>query len=232
MANGLFIVFEGIDGSGKTSQAKKLQQFMAAAGREVIMTEEPRKKSLGQWVRQKLLHTRHSSEDNQEAGGDKAYPSSPSGEWQKEIDDLTMVYMLLAARAEHVADVILPALAAGKVVICDRFSHSTLAYQGYGAGVDIELIEKLSQPISAMVKPDRVFLIDIAPQAARLRLEMGREGKDTMEEKPIEFFEKVRLGFLTIARDNPSLVKIIDGLDKEEVVAAAIEKNIQPLLKN
>lgn len=216
--SGLFIVFEGIDGSGKTSQANRLRSTMAAMGYDILMTQEPQKKStkvdesrdmaLGAWVRTQLLH-----------------------QSAKKWDNLAMIYMLLAARVDHIRNTILPALQMGKVVICDRFSYSTLAYQGYGMGGDIEMIKKLSAPIDAIIKPDRVFLIDIAPQAAMLRLDSGREKKDMIEEKPIEFFEKVRLGFLEIADEHRRNMVVIDGLQPEDVVAAAVEKNIIKLLK-
>ena len=225
MKRGLFIVFEGIDGSGKTSQANRLRGVMESMGYEVVLTEEPQKKStapesqgesqgetqgesLGAWVRTQLLY-----------------------QSEKKWDNLTMVYMLLAARVDHIKNTILPAIEMGKVVICDRFSASTLAYQGYGAGGDIEMIKKISAPIEAMIKPDHVFLIDIAPAAAMLRVEMGRDKKDTMEEKPIEFFEKVRLGFLDLANEHNSGIKVIDGLQSEDAVATMIEKYIIAWLK-
>ncbi|MGI9461468.1 MAG: dTMP kinase [Alphaproteobacteria bacterium] len=213
VTRGLFIVLEGIDGSGKSHQAKQLKNIMVAKQHQVLLTQEPQKKSLGKWVRDELL-------------GD-----GESGKNSYILDDMAMLYLLLAARADHVTKTILPALLSGQCVICDRFMHSTLAYQGYGGGLDIGLIKNISQPIMNMIKPDRVFLLDIDVAIAVQRLEKSRDKKDAMEKKSFDFFEKVRKGFLSLAKQENNVIKIIDGSLPEDEITQIMEKNISDLLE-
>ena len=214
--DGLFIVFEGIDGSGKSSHARHLQQYLAgrllAGGHagQVLLTEEPWKQGIGAWVRRQLLAVD-----------------------EKRNDTMTLLYLLLAARYQHLVEYIMPALAAGQVVISDRFILSTHAYQGYGDGVDIALIKKLSQPIIDMVAVDKTFLLDLAPDAAMARLKHSRTSTDAMEQKPLDFFVKVRDGFLAMAQAEEHKqhnIAVIEASKPEATVRAAIEQMADKLL--
>lgn len=185
MKKGLFITFEGGEGSGKSTQIKRTVEFLKSKGRDVVVLREPGATKISEGIREIILNKDFT-----------------------EMSPNTELLLYLAARAQIVAEEILPALKAGKVVICDRFEDSTWAYQGYGRGLSLKTIDSVSkQIVRGSLKPDLTFLLDIDPHKG-----MKRGGRhDRMEKESFAFHNKVRNGFLDIARKNPRRCVIIDA---------------------
>jgi dTMP kinase len=190
-----FITFEGGDGTGKTTQLKALESHLRDNGRSCISTREPGGTSLGKLIRQVLL----------EVG-------------KQPIASPTELFLYLADRAQHVQEVILPAIDGGKVVLCDRYTDSTLAYQGYGRGIDLDLLRQLNEFANRGVKPDLTLLLDCPVELGLSRTtqrlssaDSARGREDRFEREKVEFHEKVRAGFLTMARAEPERFRIIDA---------------------
>ncbi|MGH7827545.1 MAG: dTMP kinase [Candidatus Binatia bacterium] len=188
-----FITFEGGDGTGKSTQLKLLQQHLLEVGKPCIVTREPGGTSLGNLIRQVLL----------EVG--KQPIASPAE-----------LFLYLADRAQHIQEVIGPALEQGKIVLCDRYTDSTLAYQGYGRGIDLELLGRLNEMASRGIKPDLTFLFDCGvkvglSRTAQRQSQAGLSGirEDRFEREKIEFHERVRRGFLKMARSEPERFCVI-----------------------
>jgi dTMP kinase len=202
-----FITFEGGDGTGKSTQIKLLESYLVAQGKSCLVTREPGGTSLGELLRQIVL----------EAG-------------TRSISSPTELFLYLADRAHHVHEVVAPAIAQGKIVLSDRHSDSTVAYQGYGRGMDTELLLKLNEIASGGLKPDLTFLLD-CPVAVGLSRTVQRKsrraavkGNDRFENENSEFHEKVRQGFLQLARAEPARFYIIDASRSEQQVFAAIKE--------
>jgi dTMP kinase len=199
---GLLITLEGGEGSGKSTLAGALASRLEERGYRVCLTREPAGTELGLAVQQLLE-------------GDR--PPAPLAE----------LLLFAADRAQHVHEVIAPALAAGKIVVCDRFADSTLAYQGFGRGLDIRLIRRLNEEATGGLKPDLTLLLDLSPEAG-----LTREGAqlDVTGREPVEFHQRVREGFLALAREEPERFVVIDGaLRFDEVrkeAMAAVEKRL------
>lgn len=190
-----FITLEGGEGSGKSTQAQALAAALEKRGYAVCLTREPGGTELGRAV-QWLL------------------------EGQRAPTPLAELLLFVADRAQHVSEVITPALAAGKVVVCDRFADSTLAYQGFGRGLEIGLIRRLNHEATGGLKPGLTVLLDLAPEAG-----LAREGAqlDVTGRESLEFHERVREGFLTLARDEPQRFVVIDAtLAPEEITERAM----------
>ena len=188
-----FITFEGGDGTGKSTQIKALERHLAACGRSFVSTREPGGTPLGKLIRQALL----------EVG-------------KQPIGSPTELFLYLADRAQHVQDVILPALDSAKLVLCDRYTDSTLAYQGYGRGIDIEVLRVLNRIADRGVKPDLTLLFDCPVEVglsrtAKRLAEEGAAREDRFEREKVEFHERVRVGFLALARAEPERFRIIDA---------------------
>jgi dTMP kinase len=190
-----FITFEGVDGSGKTTQLKAVESYLIARGRSCISTREPGGTSLGRLIRQALLE-------------DGKQPVASPAE----------LFLYLADRAQHVQEVILPALEQGKVVLCDRHTDSTLAYQGYGRGIELGMLRSLNDIANRGIRPDLTLLFDCPVEiglsrTAQRRSQVGtkRSREDRFEREKIEFHEKVRKGFLELARAEPQRFRIIDA---------------------
>ncbi|MDH3444756.1 MAG: dTMP kinase [Deltaproteobacteria bacterium] len=190
-----FITFEGGDGAGKSTQIKALERHLAAHGRSFVSTREPGGTPLGKLIRQALL----------EVG-------------KQPIGSPTELFLYLADRAQHVQDVIVPALDSGKIVLCDRYTDSTLAYQGYGRGIDLKVLRELNELADRGVKPDLTLLFDcpvelgLSRTAKRMAEEQaGSSREDRFEREMPEFHEKVRAGFLALARAEPERFRIIDA---------------------
>ena len=191
---GMFITFEGVEGSGKTTQARLLADALAARGLAVEVLREPGATPLGEAIRSVLLHP--------------ASAISPRAE----------TLLFLAARAQNVADRIRPALNRGIHVICDRFSDSTLAYQGYARNGDISVIRKLTDYSTGGLLPDLTILLDL--DAA---LGLGRQGdRNRMEEESLAFHERVRLGYLHEAQREPQRVVVLDAAQPIETLHVLI----------
>ncbi len=185
MKKGYFITFEGGEGSGKSTQIKRTVDFLKEKGREVVVLREPGATRISEAIRDIILNKEFT-----------------------EMSPNTELLLYLSARAQIVNEEIIPALKAGKVVICDRFEDSTWAYQGYGRGISLKTIDSVSKLIvRGSLKPNLTFLLDIDPVKG-----MRRGGRhDRMEKQSMAFHKKVREGFLDIARKNPRRCVMIDA---------------------
>ena len=191
MKKGLFITFEGADGSGKTTQLNKIKNFLEEKGFDVVVTREPGSLELGQKIRNILLH------------------------YDGVVADRCEIFLFLADRAQHVETFIKPAIEEGKIVLCDRHTDSTIAYQGYGREQDIELLKKLNEIAVNGLKPDLTMLFDVSTETAQERV--GNE-KDRMESIGIEFHRKVRNGYLELLKENSDRIKLINANNSIETV--------------
>jgi dTMP kinase len=196
MTAGLFISFEGIDGAGKSTHIKPLADALRAQGRSVTLTREPGGTPLAEKLRELALN--------------------------EPMDPLAEALLMFAARREHLQQVIEPALAAGQVVLCDRFTDATFAYQGAGRGFDLEVLAQLERWVQAMPggklrQPDLTFLFELAPEAAAARL-AGTRAPDKFESQPVEFFRRVAAGYAQRAtQDPPRFARIAADRSREAV---------------
>lgn len=201
-----FITFEGGDGTGKTTQLKALQQYLLTRGRSPVCTREPGGTALGKLIRQVLL----------EVG-------------RQPIASPTELFLYLADRGQHVQEVILPALERGEIVLCDRYTDSTMAYQGYGRGIDLDLLRQFNGIADRGVRPELTLLFDCPVEVGlartgRRQLEVAGDARreDRFEREKIEFHERVRGGFLELARAEPQRFRIIDASRSIEEVARGV----------
>jgi dTMP kinase len=193
----MFVTVEGVEGSGKSTLLHGLAAWLRSIGRDPLVTREPGGTPVGDAIRRLFL-----------APGTVLTP-------------LAEALLVNAARAQHVADLILPALSAGRIVLCDRFVDSTIAYQGYGRGVDPNFLGALCRAATGGLEPDLTFLIDVPIDVSRRRLEGKRS--DRLEAESDAFHERVRTGFLEIARAS-ARHRILDGtLAAEKLLAGAAE---------
>lgn len=189
----MFIVIEGIEGSGKSTLLAGIAERLEAEGHAVVVTREPGGTPFGDAVREIFLNRRI------------------------EISPLAESFLVNAARAQHVTGVIRPALDAGRIVVCDRFVDSTLAYQGYGRGVDLDALRSMCATACDGVEPDLVVLVDLPVGAARNRLQARQVAADRIESEGDEFHERVRRGFLELADESLRHV-VVDGMGAREHV--------------
>lgn len=201
-----FFSLEGVDGSGKTTQLALLAERLRRSGREVVTVREPGGTPVSDRIRQLIL-----SPDN---------PIVPAAE----------LLLFSAARAQLVSQVIAPALEAGKVVLADRFGWSTLAYQGYGRGMDPAPIRELFRIACGDVWPFHSFLLDLPVSAMGARLAAGGRAADRMESESAAFFERVRLGYRRIAEDHSDRFTVIDAGQSPEAVHQAIIAGLEGML--
>jgi dTMP kinase len=199
----LFVTFEGIEGSGKSTHLRHLGAHLRAAGHVVVETREPGGTPAGAQIRRLLL-------------GPEAVPLTPLAE----------LFLYCADRTEHVNEVIRPALAAGAVVLCDRFSDSTIAYQGYGRGLDLVALRELDTRARAGVAPGLTFLLD-CPVEEGLARARGRSGAaaspaDRFEREPLDFHRRVRAGFRELAAAEPGRFCVVDAGQPLEHVRAGV----------
>lgn len=195
MSKGLFITFEGADGCGKTTQLMLLAKYLKAQGREVVVTREPGARGLGEKIREILLN------------------------YDGEVSSRAEAFMFLADRAQHIDVIVNPAIKSGKIVLCDRHTDSSVAYQGYGRRLDIDEIKRLNSIATNGKKPDMTLIFDIDVEASMARV---GDTKDRMESAGIEFFNRVRNGYLEIAKQEPNRVKVLDASKSIE----EIHKNV------
>lgn len=200
MKKGLFITFEGADGCGKTTQLKLLFEYLKKQGREVIITREPGCKGLGEKIREILLN------------------------YDGEVSDRCESFLFMADRAQNIDVIVNPAVESGKIVLCDRHTDSSVAYQGYGRGISIDKIKHLNELAVNGQKPDLTFIFDIDAQTSMKRV--GNE-KDRMENSGMDFYNRVRNGYLEIAKQEPNRVKIIDASKSIEEIHAEVLKIIE-----
>ncbi len=186
MKKGIFITFEGIDASGKTTQVKKTVQYLRRNGFDVLFLREPGGEPVSEQIRKILLKSKSA------------------------ITPITELMLYLASRSQLIEKKIIPALEEKRVVVCDRFSDSTLAYQGYGRGLDKNWIKNLNQKSTLGVKPDLTLLIDVSLEVYIKRSKL-KKNKDRLEKENLTFYRKIRKGYLEIAKNDGKRVKVIDG---------------------
>lgn len=201
MDKGLFITFEGADGCGKTTQLNMLAKYLTDKGYDVVVTREPGAKGLGEKVREILLN------------------------YEGEVSDRCESFLFLADRAQHIDMLVNPAVEAGKIVLCDRHTDSSLAYQGYGRGLSVERINMLNRLAVNNRYPDLTIVFDVDIETSLARV--GNE-KDRMESAGAEFFNRVRLGYLEIAKNEPERVKVVDAKNTID----EIHKDVVSLVEN
>ena len=200
----MFITFEGTDGTGKTTQILRLKAYFEAQGREVVVTREPGGTPIAEKIREILL--------------DKS----------SVMDDVTEAYLYASARAEHVRGVVLPALKAGKVVLCDRYLDSSVAYQGYGRELGEEFVRRVNAAATENCLPDRTYLLVLSQKDAEKRV-TGRGEKDRMESVGEAFSRRVAEGFLRIAEKEPERVMVVDAGQDRDTIAEIIAGDVAKL---
>jgi len=200
---GLFITFEGGEGSGKSTQARLLLKKLEQQNIPAVLTHEPGGTALGNELRDAVKKSKS--------------PISPQAE----------LFLFAASRAQLVAEVIRPALEKGKVVICDRFMYSTLVYQGYGRGLDLTTIETINKLATGNLNPDLVILLDISPEQGLVR---KRSLKDRFEREDLSFHRRVREGYLKMAAAEPDRWLVIDASLRKEKIAELIWDRVSQLL--
>jgi dTMP kinase len=207
-----FITFEGVEGSGKTTQIQRLKKYLTQKGIRCKVTREPGGCSVSEKIRRILLNPDHC-----------------------EMVPATELLLYEAARAQHVKEVIQPFLEKEGVILCDRFSDATLAYQGYGRRMDLKWIQRFNHLSSQGIRPDVTFLLDCPSDVGLKRaIERNRtlkqEREERFEREEIEFHRRVRKGYLAIARKEPGRVKVIDTRQGEERVFEKIRKIVDNLI--
>lgn len=202
MTKGLFITFEGPDGCGKTTQMNLLAQYFEKKGKKVVLTREPGGKGLGEKVREILLN------------------------YDEEVSDRCESFLFLADRAQNIDIIVKPAVKQGEIVLCDRHIDSTVAYQGYGRGLDINEINMLNNLATGGKKPDLTLVFDVDVETSMKRV--GKE-KDRMESAGIEFHNRVRNGYLELATQEPDRIKVLDATKTIEEIHEKVIEIIEKL---
>lgn len=197
MKKGIFITFEGADGCGKTTQLNLLREYLEKQGVQVVVTREPGGKGLGERIRDILLN------------------------YEGEVSSQAEAFLFLADRAQNIDVIVKPAVEEGKIVLCDRHIDSTIAYQGYGRGVDIERLRMLNSLATNNFIPDLTYVFDIDVETSSKRV---GKNKDRMESAGVEFFEKVRNGYLELAKEEPDRVKVINSADTIENIFEQVKE--------
>ncbi|MFN3395545.1 MAG: dTMP kinase [Thermodesulfovibrionales bacterium] len=206
MNRGIFISFEGIEGSGKTTQARLLHDYLYKKGLNPVLTEEPGGTDIGREIRKILLSLGHFN-----------------------MHPVTELLLYNASRSQHVNEVILPAIKSGRIVITDRFSDSTYAYQGWGRGLDRDIINRIDEISTGGVRPDITILIDVDVNVGLMRNRKANK-VDRIELEEIEFHRRVRDGYLEIARQEPNRIKIIDGSKEIEDIHRQVIAEMESIL--
>jgi dTMP kinase len=202
---GVLITVEGVEGSGKSTQCRRLAERLESRGLGVVLTSEPDGTALGAAIRTLF-----------ETGGS---PPTP----------LTQVFLFMAARQQHAAEVIRPALARGAVVISDRYVDATMAYQGFGQGVDLETIRDLNALATGGLLPDLTLVLDLEPAAGMSRI--GGRPLDAFERMDLAFHRRVREGYLEIARTEKRRVVVLRADQDQDTLAAAVAATVDDLLE-
>ena len=196
----MFITIEGGEGGGKSTNIAFMQKYLEASGQQVIVTREPGGTQLGEKVREVLLNPEH-----------------------KGMHDDTELLLMFAARAQHITEVIKPALAQGKWVLCDRFTDATYAYQGGGRGINKERIAILEQWVQGELRPDITLLFDLSVEVG-MRRASERADLDRFEQEKLQFFENVRACYLAMAKEYPKRYRVLNAEQSLEKVQQGIQK--------
>ncbi len=207
MKQGLFITLEGGEGVGKTTNLSFIQQQLQEQGFDVVLTREPGGTQLAEKIRQLLLDSR-----------------------QETVSEQAELLMMFAARAQHIEQLIRPALAEGKCVLCDRFTDATYAYQGGGRGMDMQTIAWLEKTVQNELRPDLTFLLD-APIEVGMQRANKRGTLDRFETEHLDFFRRVRACYLQRAEKYPQLIKVVNADQSLEQVQQEIKALIQQLIQ-
>ena len=218
MKKGLFITFEGPDGSGKTTQAQKLYKYLGHKGYSVIRTREPGGTKLSEQLRLILL--------------------SPSNR----ISSTAELFLYEAIRAQHIQELINPSLKEGKIIICERFSDATFAYQGYGRKIDMNMIKSLddfatyTSDGADKILPDVTFLLDISPKMGLSRVVSTKKGNkqrslDRIEQENLKFHNRVKAGYLKLAQKYPQRIKVISAEDPKTEIHKKIIEYVEQIIK-
>jgi len=204
----MFITLEGPEGSGKTSQIPALAAYLRDAGYEVVVTREPGGTTVGDQIRDVLMNLENVA-----------------------IVPRTEILLFLAARAQHVESLIRPALQAGKVVLCDRYGDSTLAYQGYGHTTDLDTLRSLLDYSTGGLKPDLTLLLDVPVRQGMARKKENETEWNRLDAYTLAFHERVRQGYLALAAEEPDRWLVIDATQDRDKVQEAMRKAIMDRLK-
>lgn len=212
----LFITFEGLDGSGKSTHLRWLAQELERAGVAHCVTHEPGGTAVGEALRAVFLDAR----------------------WGR-LDGIVELLVVFASRRQHLVEVIEPALARGEHVLCDRFTDSTLAYQGYGRGVPLARIRDVDRLATDERRPDRTLLFDLPAEVARRRgqshsrrrRQPGEGGVDRLDAEDLDFYRRVRGGYLELARMDPGRIHVIDSTNEREVTAERVRAVLGDVLQ-
>ncbi len=211
---GRFITFEGIEGSGKSTQIVLLANYLMAHNRSVTLTREPGGTAIGDQVRKILL----------DPANNELVPGAE-------------LLLYAAGRAQHLEELIRPELKAGKIVLCDRFSDATLAYQGYGRGLDMEIIRAIDRIVTHGMRPDLTILLDVDAAAGLARARgrnssRGLEAEARFENEELAFHERVRHGYLALAGQEPDRFRTVDASFTPDEIQNRIRKIVDEMLKN
>lgn len=201
---GVFITFEGPEGSGKSTQIRRLAAWLRRRGRRVLVLREPGGTPLGERLRRVLLSR---------------------STWN--INPRADAFLYMTARAQLVEAVILPALARGVVVLCDRFLDSTLAYQGYGSGLDVDVLRRMGKVTTQGLAPDLTLLLDLPPAVGLRRI---RGAKDRIERRAASFHARVRRGFLALARREPKRFRVLDARQPQAAIQHQVRQAVEERL--
>ena len=207
LKKGIFISFEGTEGSGKSTQARLLSEYLTKKGLKTVLTEEPGGTAISREIRRVLLSTKH----------DK-------------MDYMAELLLYNAARIQHIKEKIAPALSKGKIVITDRFSDSTAAYQGYGRGISLRLIDSLDRIATGRMRPDLTILLDLDVETGLMRNKYINK-VDRLELEDVRFHKKVREGFLKLAAKEPKRIKLIKAAKGIAEIHREIVRIVEKVLK-
>lgn len=203
----MFITFEGMEGVGKSTQIAKLYEYLSV-DHSVIQVREPGGTKIGTEIRKILLD-----------------PSI-----KEPFSILAELFLYAASRAQLMEQVVIPALESGKIVLCDRFIDSTVAYQAYGAGVPLNDVHQINRQAIGKYSPNRTYLLDLPLSVSQKRIAMRSNGKDRMEQKSLAFHERVRYGYLTLAEENKERIMLIDATKSKKTIFEEIVQDIHSYL--
>ena len=203
---GLFVTLEGPEGAGKSTQLPRLCEWLEGRGTRVVCTRNPGGTAIGRQIRQILLDPAHTA-------------MVPTAE----------LLLYAADRAQHVEEIVRPALAAGQLVLCDRFSDSTLAYQGYGRGLELARLEAMNAVATGGLAPDLTILLDLDPEVGLQRVAASRQ-TDRLEHEALAFHRRLREGYLALAAREPGRFVVIDATRDPDEVQATMREALRPRL--
>ena len=209
-SGGLFITMEGLDGCGKSTQLERLAEALRERGLKVLVTREPGGTPLGEGVRDLL-----------------------TSEASNAIVPTAELFLIVGARAQHVAECVRPALASGHVVISDRYTDSTVAFQGYGRGLDLGLIEKMNAAATGGLRPDLTIVLDLEPEQAQARMSPRPVGGllGALDVEKLEFHGRVRRGYLDLAAAEADRIRVVEAAGTADETHAGVMQAVLPILK-